>query len=92
MTQGGGERQQAGSTTPGGQRGLQARWVGREWDGDSVAMGKVLSLELLLLKHRQRYKLIPDEGLEDEGLNTLHTLVAGQPGQCVHMNLKLSTT
>lgn len=60
MTQGGGERQQAGSTTPGGQRGLQARWVGREWDGDSVAMGKVLSLELLLLKHRQRYKLIPD--------------------------------
>lgn len=55
VTQGRGERQQAGSTSTGGQRGLETCWVWREWDRDGVAMGKVLSLELLLLKHTQKY-------------------------------------
>ena len=49
MAQGGGQSQQAGSAGPGWQRGLEASWVWRERDGDGVAMGEVLRLELLLL-------------------------------------------
>ena len=55
VTQGRGERQQAGSTGAGGQRGLEACWVWREWDRDGMAVGEVLSLELLLLNHTQKY-------------------------------------
>lgn len=51
VAQGRGQSQQAGSTGPGGQGGLEARRVWREWDGDGVAVGEVLSLELLLLNH-----------------------------------------
>ena len=50
VTQGGGQRQQAGSTGAGGQGRLEASWVGGERDGDGVAVGEVLSLELLLLE------------------------------------------
>lgn len=39
VTQGGGERQQARSPSPRWQRGLEAGRVGREWDGDCVAVG-----------------------------------------------------
>lgn len=59
VAQGRGQSQQAGSTGPGGQRGLQACRMGRERDGYGVAVGEVLSLELLLLKHTQnKNKLI----------------------------------
>ena len=47
-----GQSQQAGSTGPGGQGGLEARRVRRERDGDGVVR-EVLSLELLLLNHTE---------------------------------------
>lgn len=50
VAQGGGQGQQAGGAGAGGQGRLEARRVGRERDGDGVAVGEVLSLELLLLK------------------------------------------
>lgn len=58
VTQGRGESQEAGSSCPRGQRRLEARWVGRERDWDGVAVGKVLSLELLLLKHTQKIYIL----------------------------------
>lgn len=55
VAQCGGESQQAGGTGPGGQGGLEARWVRRQRDGDGVAVGEVLRLELLLLNHTPKY-------------------------------------
>lgn len=54
VAQGRGQSQQAGSAGPGGQRGLEARRVRREWDGDGVTVGEMLRLELLLLNNVQR--------------------------------------
>lgn len=54
VAQGGGQSQQAGGTGSGGQGGLEARRVWRERDGDGVAVGEVLSLELLLLNRTQK--------------------------------------
>lgn len=49
-----GQRQQAGGAGPGGQGRLEARRVGRQRDGDGVAVGKVLRLQLLLLERTDR--------------------------------------
>jgi len=54
VAEGGGQSQQAGGGAgPGVQGGLQARRVRCERDGDGVAVGEVLSLELLLLNRTQ---------------------------------------
>lgn len=54
VAQGGGQRQQAGSAGPRSQGRLKPRRVGRQRDGDGVAVGKVLRLQLLLLDHTDR--------------------------------------
>lgn len=54
VAQRGGQRQQAGGAGPRGQRGLEARRVGRQRDGDGVAVGQVLRLQLLLLERTHR--------------------------------------
>lgn len=44
VAQRGGQREQAGGAGPRRQRRLEARRVGRQRDGDGVAVGKVLRL------------------------------------------------
>lgn len=57
VTQSWWQSQQAGSTGTRGQRGLQACWMGGERDWNGMAMGEVLSLELLLLIHIRTHGL-----------------------------------
>lgn len=60
VAQGRGQRQQAGSAGPRAQGRLQPRRVGRQRDGDGVAVGEVLRLQLLLLlEHTDRKKEPP---------------------------------
>ncbi len=54
VAQGRRQSEQAGSTGPGGQGGLEACWVWRERDRNGVAVGEVLRLELLLLNSRHK--------------------------------------
>lgn len=67
VTQGRGQGEKTSSTGAWGQRRLQAGWVGRQGHGDGMAMGEVLSLELLL----------SDDGVEfshGDLLGSLHCL------------------
>lgn len=58
VAQGGGQRQQASGAGPWSQGRLEPRRVGRQRDGDGVAVGKVVRLQLLLLD-RQKEPPLP---------------------------------